>query len=371
VSDLVVRGGTDVDGTPYDVAVADGLVAAHSDGPVLDATGLTVVPGLIDLQVNGAGGVDVTAEPSGMWEVGRLLAVHGVTSWVPTVITSDPAARTEALATLRGGPPPDWSGALPLGVHFEGPMLSPLRLGAHPPQWLAMPDVALVDGWSREAGVLVVTVAPELPGALEVVRTLVSRGVVVSLGHTAATAEQVSDAVSAGIRYVTHLGNGMPPMSPRAPGPVGATLADDSLVAGVIADGYHHHPASLRTLWRALGPDRFLSVSDTTAALGLPDGPARIGDQALTVADGTVRLPDGTLAGSTASLVDCLRVLRGTTGCSLADAVATATTTPARLIGDAGRGHLGHGARGDLTLLDTDLGVAATVVGGHVVHRRP
>jgi N-acetylglucosamine-6-phosphate deacetylase len=141
-------------------------------------------------------------------------------------------------------------------------------------------------------------------------------------------------------------------------------------VAGVIADGHHHHPASLRALWHALGPHRFLSVSDTTAALGLEDGPARLGDQDVVVANGTVRLTDGTLAGSAASLVDCLRVLRRTTGCSLVDALATVTTTAADLVGDDGRGRLVPGARGDVTLLDADLGVVATVVGGRVVHRR-
>jgi len=369
--DLVVRGGTDADGTAHDVAIVAGRVAASSDGPVLDATGLTVVPGLLDLQVNGAGGVDVTAEPGRLWEVGRTLAAYGVTAWVPTVITSAPGARADALATLAAGPPAGWEGALPLGLHLEGPMLSGTRLGAHPPRWLAPPDLDLVAGWSRAAGVLMATVAPELPGALDVIAALVSRGVVVSIGHTEATADQVSAAVAAGARCVTHLGNAMPPVLPREPGPVGVALTEPALVAGVIADGHHHHPAYLQLVWGALGPTRFLSVSDTTAALGLPDGPTRLGDQDLVVGGGTVRLHDGTLAGSAVSVVDCLRVLRRTTGCSLADAVATATTTAAGLVGDPSRGRLVPGARGDITLLDPDLAVVATVIGGRVVHRRP
>jgi N-acetylglucosamine-6-phosphate deacetylase len=203
-----------------------------------------------------------------------------------------------------------------------------------------------------------------------VVAELVARGVVVSVGHTDATADQVTAAVDAGARCVTHLGNAMPPLLPREPGAVGVALSDPRLVAGVIADGHHHHPASLRTAWRALGPDRFLTVSDTTAALGLPDGSARLGDQDVVIGGGTVRLRDGTLAGSASALVDCLRVLRTTTGCLLADALATATTTPADLVGDPTRGRLRPGSRGDLTLLDPELGVAATVVGGRVVHRR-
>ena len=371
MSDLIIRGGTAPDGTPHDVAIADGLVADGSDGEVLDATGLTVAPGLMDLQVNGAGGVDITAEPARLWEAGRTLATYGVTAWVPTLITCDPAARVAALETLAAGPPADWAGAMPLGLHFEGPMISRARLGAHPEQWLVPPSAALVAPWSRAAGVLMVTLAPELPGALDAVAALSARGVIVSVGHTDANAQQVYAAVEAGARYLTHLGNAMPPMLPRAPGPVGVALGDDTLVAGVIADGHHHHPAYLRTLWRALGPRRFLSVSDTTAALGRPDGPTRLGDQDVVVSGGTIRLPGGTLAGSVAPVVECLRVLRATTGCSTAEALATATTTAATLVGDPTRGSLRPGARGDVTLLDPDLAVVATVVGGRVVHRRP
>jgi N-acetylglucosamine-6-phosphate deacetylase len=374
VSPLAIRGGSGPDGTPYDVTIADGLVTDAPDqadrSEVLDATGLTVAPGLMDLQVNGAGGIDITAEPARLWEVGATLATYGVTAWVPTLITCDPDARATALETLAAGPPDRWVGAQPLGLHFEGPMLSRARLGAHPEQWVVAPSAALVAPWSRAAGVLMVTIAPELPGALDAVAALVAHGVIVSVGHTDATAQQVYAAVDAGVRYLTHLGNAMPPMLPRAPGPVGVALADDTLVAGVIADGHHHHPAYLRTLWRALGPRRFLSVSDTTAALGLPDGPTRLGDQSVVVGGGTIRLPGGTLAGSVVSLVDCMRVLRATTGCSLADALATATTTAASLVGDPSRGRLTPGARGDVTLLDPDLTVVATVVGGRVVHRR-
>ena len=362
VADLRVRGGS------RDVDIVGGLVVRSSDGPELDATGLTVLPGLIDLQVNGAAGVDVTAEPRRLWEVGAALATHGVTAWLPTVITSDPEARGLALATLSAGPPPGWVGALPLGLHFEGPMIAHARWGAHPATWLRPPSLDLVDGWARATGVTMVTLAPELPGALDVVETLVARGIVVSLGHTEATTGEVGAAVSAGARCLTHLGNAMPPMLTREPGPVGAALGGSDLVAGVICDGHHLHPDFLRTAWRALGPGRFLSVSDTTAALGLPDGATRLGDQRVVVADGAVRLADGTLAGSAASVIDCLRVLRSATGCDLDDAVATATATPADLVGDRSRGRIAAGLRGDLTVVDEDLVPVVTVVGGVVAY---
>lgn len=368
MADLLVRGGS------RDVAIADGLVAtsAPPDAPVLDAAGLTVLPGVIDLQVNGVAGIDLTAEPARLWEAGAALASYGVTAWLPTVITSDPRARDLALETYAAGPPEGWQGAVPLGLHFEGPFISPARKGAHPEHWLRLPSSDLAARWSRDAGVLMVTVAPELPGALELVRELVGRGVRVAVGHTDADAATVHAAIDAGATSLTHLGNAMPPMLAREPGPVGVALGARGdatrLVAGVIVDGHHLHPDVVTAMWRALGPSRFLTVSDTTAGLGLPEGRARLGDHEVVVSAGTVRLVDGTLAGSAAGLLDCLRLLHATTGCSLDDAVATVTTTPADLVGDPTRGRLEPGRRGDLTLVDDHLRPVATVVRGRVVH---
>ncbi|OHV31047.1 N-acetylglucosamine 6-phosphate deacetylase [Pseudofrankia sp. EUN1h] len=375
--DLRVVGGLDAAGRPVDVAIAGGLVVdaagdAASGGsggtPEFDASGRYVLPGLIDLQVNGAGGCDLTDQPDRLWDVAATLARFGVTAFAPTVISSSPRARAAALAALHAGPPAGWAGAVPLGLHFEGPMIAPGRKGAHPERRLVAPSAAVIEGWSRAAGVLMATVAPELPGALEVIRELVARDVLVSVGHTEATAAQVAAAVAAGATLVTHLGNAMPPFSAREPGPIGAALGGSGLVAGVIADGLHLDPLTLRLAWRALAPGRFLAVSDTTAALGMPDGPARLGDQDVIVSAGAVRLADGTLAGSAASLPECLRTLVRTTGCGLADAVACATSTPAALVRDPARGRLRPGARGDVTVLDRDLDVVATVVAGRVVH---
>ncbi|HYG93362.1 MAG TPA: N-acetylglucosamine-6-phosphate deacetylase [Nocardioides sp.] len=365
----MVCGGTGADGTPVEVAIAGGRVVEDGRGlPEYDARGLVVLPGLLDLQVNGVAGLDLTLEPERLWDAAAALPAFGVTAFLPTIITSAPDSRQRALATFRAGPPAGWAGAVPLGLHLEGPMLAPARKGAHPERLLRHPSPDLVAGWSRDTGVVMVTLAPELPGALDVVEALAGRGVLVSVGHTDATEAQVAEAVARGARLVTHLGNAMPPLQGREPGPVGVALGDRRLVAGVIADGHHLHAATLAAYWRALGPERFLAVTDCTAALGLADGPARLGDQHVVVRDGTVRLEDGTLAGSAASLPECLRVLHDVTGASLAEAVATCTTTPAALLGDDGRGRIGPGARGDLTLVDPDLGLVATVVGGRVLH---
>lgn len=368
MSDLRVRGGTDVHGRPVDVDVADGVVVERCDeGPVLDATGLVVAPGLVDLQVNGAGGVDLTRDPDGLWQVGAVLASSGVTAFAPTVVTSRASARDRLLEVLRAGPPDGYVGARSLGAHFEGPMLSPVRTGAHDPDLVRAPSPDLVAGWSRDAGVVLVTMAPELPGALEVIADLVARGVVVSIGHTDASAEETRAGLAAGATTFTHLHNAMPPVSSRAPGPAGVALTS-GLPVGVIADGLHLAPELLGLAWSALGPSRFWAVSDTTA-LGMAPGPGSLGGRDVVVADGGVRLLDGGLAGSACSLADCLDVLRRTTGCSVADAVATATTVPAGLVG-ATVGTLDVGAAGDLVLADVADGgfrVVTTVVGGRVV----
>ncbi|HET6167889.1 MAG TPA: N-acetylglucosamine-6-phosphate deacetylase [Marmoricola sp.] len=373
---LVVRGGRDASGAPLEVSIVDGVLGpgAPGDAAVVDATGLVVAPGLVDLQVNGAAGVDVTNEPERIASVGAELVRHGVTAYLPTVITSGQEARSAALSAVSSVPSGS-HGAVALGVHFEGPMIAPSRRGAHPEAWLREPSLELVEGWSRDAGVVMVTIAPELPGACAVIASLAARGVVVSIGHTSATPDQVVAAVDAGARCATHLFNAMPPLSAREPGPVGAVLGHSHLVAGLIVDGIHLSDAIVRTAWHALGPERFWSVSDTTAALGLGDGPTRLGDQDVIVADGAVRLADGTLAGSASSLADCVRTLWTTTGCSLDESLATATSTPARLIGDDSRGRLVAGARGDLVLLDVDeptgrFDVVATVVGGVVAFDR-
>jgi N-acetylglucosamine-6-phosphate deacetylase len=369
---LVIRGGVDASGAPLTVNVQNGVIAdaAPPGAPVLDASGLTVAPGLIDLQVNGACGIDITAEPERLWEVAAELPRFGVTAFAPTVITSSPEARKRALAALAATPNDGWIGSAPLGLHLEGPMLAPARKGAHPAQWLTEPSPAVIAGWSRNAGVLIVTLAPELPGAIEVIRELTANGVVVSIGHTEADARTVEAAIAAGATMLTHLGNAMPPVQSRDPGPVGVALGGNELVAGVIADGLHLDGSVVSTAWRCLGPTRFLAVTDATAGLGVPDGSFQLGDQPMTVRDGAVRLADGTLAGSAASLPHCLRFLTASTGCTLAEALHTCTTVPATLIGDQSRGVLAMGTRGDLTLFDRSLDVAATIVGGVVVYQR-
>lgn len=367
---LVIGGGTVVSpgGVGTTVVVEDDRIEAVGDGATacdIDARGGWIVPGFIDLQINGAGGIDVTTQPSRLGELAATLPRYGVTAFLPTVVTCPPAVRAEALSAWA--PLVLDAGAVPLGLHLEGPMLALERRGAHPAAHLVAPAGDVVDGWSVDAGVALVTIAPEQPGALDVIAVLVERGVVVSIGHTDCTAEQFATGRAAGARYVTHLFNAMRPFAHRDPGPIGAALADDSVVCGLICDGIHVDPVAVRMAWRALGPSRLNLVTDAVAALGGDGG--RIGSVDVDVAAGAVRTVDGVLAGSVLSLDQAVRNLVAFTGCSVADAVATVTSTPADLLGLVDRGRLVPGGRADVTVLDPQLRVVATVVGGVVAWR--
>ena len=358
---------------PADVLVDDGVVAAvgpQLDAPegvaTLDVSGLLVAPGFIDLQINGAFDIDLADEPERLWEVGAVLSRYGVTGFLPTIITSPPGTPQRAMAALADRPA-DFAGAEPLGLHLEGPMLNPDRRGAHDPALLRPPSPEQVEGWTRADGVALVTLAPELPGALAVVERLVEAGVVVAAGHTAATADELDRAVAAGLTYVTHLFNGMVPFGHRDPGPVGLALADGRLTAGLIADGIHVHPIAVAAAWRALRPSRLSLVTDAVAALGRPPGRFPLGSRTVTLGDDGVRLDDGTLAGSALALDEAVRNLIAFTGCSAAESISTVTATPARVLGLPRKGSVAPGFDADLTLLTADLRVATTFVGGREV----
>ncbi len=332
----------------------------------VDADGLFLSPGFIDLQLNGAFGHDFTATPSMIWDVAARLPQYGVTSFLPTIISSPLETITAAQAVLRQGPPPGYSGAKPLGLHLEGPFLNPAKRGAHNPAHLREPDLAAVADWSMEQGVWLVTLAPELPGALDVMRALVGRGVVTSAGHSLATHEEALAGLEAGITYGTHLFNAMPPLEHRAPGLAGALLADERATVGLIPDGIHLHPAIVALAWRVKGARRINVVTDAMAALGMPPGRYQLGDGEVTVDEISARLADGRLAGSLVSLDQAVRNLIAFTRCSLSEAVATVTTVPAHLLGVADRGQIAPGFVADLTLLTPDLQVVKTFVGGQI-----
>lgn len=336
---------------------------------VLDLAGLLLAPGFLDLQCNGGFGADFTAQPTTIWRVAAQLPRTGVTAFLPTVITAPLERMAAAQAVLTAGAPAGFVGAWPLGLHLEGPFLNPAKKGAHNPAYLRAPSLDAVQNWSPDKQVRLVTLAPELPGALALVTTLTARGVLVSAGHSTACWEQALAGFDAGIGYGTHLFNAMPSLLHRDPGLAGALLADERVTVGLIADGIHIHPAMVKLVWQALGPQRLNLVTDAMAALGMPPGTHRLGDYPVIVDGHSCRLADGTLAGSVLTLDQALRNLRQFSGCSVADALATITSTPARALGlEQDIGCLAPGRRADLVVLSPDLHVLMTIIGGDVVY---
>lgn len=375
---ILLEGATVLGATePEALLLAGGRIAARGGDAVAGAgrdarrfrgEGLLLAPGFIDLQLNGAAGHDLTADPESIWAVGSALAQYGVAAFLPTIVAAPPAVAEEAVRVLAGGPPPGWRGATPLGLHLEGPFLNPERAGAHDRAHLRAPDSSVAAGWSAATGVRMVTLAPELPGALELAGSLTGRGVVVAAGHSLATAEEAAAGFDAGIRYVTHLFNAMPPLEHRAPGLAGAALSDSRVIVGLIPDGLHVDALVVDLAWRAAGPDRLSIVTDAMAALGMPPGRYPLGGVDVNVGDDGARLPDGRLAGSVVSLDAALRNLVKFTGAPPAVAAGSVTRVPAALLGERDRGTLAVGAVADVTILDAGLRVVATIARGAVTH---
>jgi N-acetylglucosamine-6-phosphate deacetylase len=368
--DVIVDGAVLIDGGRIVACGPAAEVAAPAGAAHIDAQGASVAPGFIDLQLNGALGDDFTQDPATIWRVAAHLPRWGCTAFLPTIITSPLAVVEQAQAVLAGGPPEGWRGAAPLGLHVEGPFLNPQKKGAHNPEHLRPPSLAHVAAWSPAEHVRLVTLAPELDGALEVIAALTARGVVVSAGHSMATYAQAQAGFAAGSTYGTHIFNAMPTLAHREPGLPGALLTAPGQVVGLIPDGVHTHPAIVALVWRMKGTAGLTLVTDAMAALGMPPGKYMLGDQEVTVTERDARLPSGTLAGSVLALDEALRCLLRFTGCSLQAALPALTSTPAGVLGLTDRGRLAPGAIADLVFLDDDLEVVRTLAAGELVYER-
>jgi N-acetylglucosamine-6-phosphate deacetylase len=345
-----------------------GTVSPPPEARVVDAQGLILGPGYIDLQINGGFGKDFTAEPESMYAVAKKLPRFGVTAFLATLITSPYSQVQEALELWSQGAPEGLRGAIPLGYHLEGPMINPQKKGAHNPAFIRLPSPDAIAGWGPESGVRLVTLAPELPQALEVIRALRQRGVVVSAGHTMATYDQALQAFAAGITCGTHLFNAMPTLDHRLPGIAAALMQQAGVRVGMIADGVHVHPAMIHLAWKARQPEGVMLVTDAIAALGMPPGTYRLGDFNVTVDGLSARLEDGTLAGSLLTMDAAVRNLMAFTGCSLLQAAACAASNPAQVLGLTHTGRLQAGLNADLVLLNPSAQVLATLVQGEVVY---
>lgn len=370
-----VRGQLLLDGTLYygSLIVRGGLIVEilRGHGGDLPATvydGDIVSPGLIDLQVNGSFGVEVGDDPEALRHLAAQLPATGVTSYLPTVVSStrDFYERTrDAYEAGRGAP-----GAQALGIHIEGPFLAPVRAGAHRRDIIEDAPADAMDPLLESGHVRVVTLAPERPGALDLIQRLRRLDVVVSLGHTDATYGEFVRGVDYGATMVTHLYSAMSPLRHRAPGAVGAALQDDRVVVGLIADGVHCHPAVIDIALRVKGPDRVALVTDAIAGAGVEPGTYELNGQKIIVDENLAQLPDGTLAGSILTLDQAVRNVVHLAGASVPHALHMASEVPAQVLGLRTKGRLIVGADADIVLLSEDLTVQSTFIAGRRVYVR-
>jgi N-acetylglucosamine-6-phosphate deacetylase len=350
-----------VDGrlVPGDVAVEDGVVSAVGVGIGGGGRGIAA-PGFVDLQVNGFAGVDLTgADTAGYRHAGEAMLATGVTAFQPTFVTGPEDVVADAVRAM----PTEDVGPRVLGAHLEGPFLSPRKPGAHDPRHLRAPDLALLRRLLDAGRVSHVTLAPELHGAFELIDELLARGVTVACGHTNATAAEAHLAFDRGVRTVTHLFNAMRAGTPRDPGIALAALSRADVAVQLIVDGHHLAPDTVTVAWRAAA-GRFALVTDAVAAGG-GDGEFMLGTVSVHAAGGVVRSEDGMLAGSALTMIDAVRNLHAL-GAPLEEALAAASTVPARIARRDDLGRLAPGAAADIVVVDDRLEVQRVLVEGNV-----
>jgi N-acetylglucosamine-6-phosphate deacetylase len=362
------------DGVITAAGTRDGIrVPLHAR--VLDFGDAILAPGLIDIHIHGGAGHDVMeGDDDGLASVERLMAKHGVTSYCPTTVTAPVDTTLRSLDGLgkaverAGRGTGDGSRARPLGVHFEGPFLSHAKRGVHPPQLLQPASLELFERmWDAAGGrVSVLTIAPEIDGAIDLIGKASQWGVCVSLGHSDAELPQARAAIDAGARHATHTFNAMRSLDHRNPGLLGALLTDDAVTADIIVDGVHVDPAVVALFVRAKGVDGAVLITDGISATGMPDGIYTLGGFEVQVRDGRCEL-DGRLAGSVLTLDKAVRNTMKFANVSLQHAVRMASLNPARVLGiEKRKGSLSVGADADITVLTPAGEVMRTVVGGVV-----
>jgi N-acetylglucosamine-6-phosphate deacetylase len=334
-----------------------------------------LTPGFVDIHMHGGAGLDVMrAAPGELPPLNRFLTLHGVTGYFPTTVAAplDETCRAldrlaDAIETAQNAVhgEPSAGQALPLGIHLEGPFLSHRRRGVHPPEYLLEPTLAIFERlWQAARGhVRMMTIAPELPGALEVIAEAARRKVCVSIGHSDATLDAARAGVHAGARHATHAFNAMRPLDHRDPGIVGEVLTDDETSADIIADGIHLAPEVVKIFLEAKGLERSVLITDATAAAGMPDGTYQLGPIQVEVRDGKC-MSDGKLAGSVLTMDRAVRNITQFAGWNLKDAVRAATVNPARAVGLAQHGKLAPGGEANVVVLSPGGEVRKTIVRG-------
>ncbi len=342
---------------------------------LLDLGDVILAPGFIDIHIHGSAGYDVmNADAVGLKTVEQFLAAHGVTCYFPTTVTApvdNILSALDRLATVieNSERHSEHDRAQPLGIHLEGPFISHIRRGVHPPADLLSPTVDLLDRfWQAARGrIRFMTIAPELEGAKEVIVEATRRGVCVSLGHSDSTMGTARAAVSAGARHFTHSFNAMRPLDHREPGIVGEMLSDSAVSADIIADGIHIHPAVVEIFLKCKSPALAVLITDAIAATGMPDGCYRLGTLDVDVKDGRC-MADGRLAGSVLTMDRAVRNVMRFANWDLQQALRPASLNPAAVAGLPKRGRLEAGCRADIVVLNPAGEVRNTILGGVVCH---
>ena len=327
----------------------------QDDGEVIDAEGLLVLPGLVDIHSHGAAGEDFSdGNPEGLKKILQYEKRCGITSYCPTSMTFPKERLRQIFASIKGAQTED--GATVVGINMEGPFLDPAKKGAHVEKWIAAPDAAFVRELNQDADGLVrlVTLAPNMDGAEEFIKEM-HEEVCISLGHTVADYDCASRAMKLGAHHVTHLYNAMQPFGHRAPGLIGAAMDDPECMVELICDGYHIHPSAIRAAFRMFGPERVILISDSMRATGMENGTYELGGQEVTVKDRKAVLKDGTLAGSATNLYGCM-CKAVEFGIPLEQAIMAATANPAKSIGIFDYvGSIRIGKQADLLLVSENL----------------
>lgn len=360
--------------TGLDLLVAEGKIAdikpqgSVKDGNIVDAQGGYITPGFIDIHIHGSNGSDVMdAKTSSLENISNFLAGNGTTSWLATTMTVSPVQIRNAMKTVADYmEDKDKKGAQILGIHMEGPFLSPLAKGAHDENHIVPPTREIYSRITEGIPDIVrlITMAPETEGALEFAKYLQERNITASIGHTRATYDQCSDALNCGMTHVCHFYNAMSGLNHREPGAVGAILENDDATIELIADLIHLHPAAIRLAVKVKGRDRTVLITDAMAATGLEEGEYELGGLPVFVKNGEARQADGTLAGSTLTqdraLTNMIKI-----GIPSEDVIAMLTETPARQIGAASfKGKLEKGFDADINILDNEYRVKTTYIKG-------
>ncbi|MCD8221505.1 MAG: N-acetylglucosamine-6-phosphate deacetylase [Clostridiales bacterium] len=365
-NDLYISGDRITDKSSY--------LASDGEGTVIDAAGGYVIPGLTDIHFHGCSGYDCCdATPEALRAIADYEAQHGVTTITPATMTIPEdllmrIAQTVASCTSDAGIVTE-TGAVLAGLYMEGPFISPAKKGAQKESAIRKPDLTLFERLQDASGgrFRTVALAPETEGAIDLIHALAGK-ITLSLAHTTADYDTSRRAFEAGASQVTHLYNAMPPYLHRAPGLIGAAADDPDCMVELICDGVHIHPAVVRTTFKIFGPERIIMISDSLRATGMPDGRYELGGQTFTVQGKRALLEDGTLAGSTSTLMDCLRTTVKDMGIPLTDAIRCAAVNPARAIGiDDRYGTLAPGKYANIVILNTDLSLRAVYMHGRII----